>query len=172
MNRTSGYKWIGNIADCKRQWFFDECFMLFSCNRMSNLNCLRIWIVSFRFVFLYGSLSLSTTIETLQRFLYCQRNICLVPYRFRYSTSPFETKHYFILLAGIRQKPFVEQANWLLWPIGVCRAHIHTHSHTDTQFYPHIYIYWQTKSSVWVLNQRINIFRFSNWFIITLHVWL
>lgn len=28
------------IADCKRQRFFDECFMLFSCNRMS------IWIAS------------------------------------------------------------------------------------------------------------------------------
>lgn len=58
------------------------------------------------------------------RFLYCQRNISLVPYRFRYSTGPFEIKHYFILLAGIRGKNRLSnQPNWLLFAFRI-RAHI------------------------------------------------
>lgn len=118
---------IFSIADCKRQWFFDECFMLFSCNRMSIRIASGFGIVSFRF-FLSHSRSISQTFNGMleSRFLYCQRNICLVPYRFRYSTSPFEIKHYFILLAGIFVAKTICRINQL---VAACVPSAHTHTH-------------------------------------------
>lgn len=71
---------------------------------LQDLKC----FVSFRFHRSRShSRSISQTIQshTLAISLLSKEYICLVPYRFRYSTGPFEMKHYFILLlAGIRGK--------------------------------------------------------------------